>query len=272
MSSGFELYNGNQDFRILDGTRTVLTTEGMLINLLPPEEDIDLTFSVIFPDFSKDYLYNWQHIFGYTSLGNSVGYDSACQVQLTIPEQSFEDEINLMAAPTSSDIFVGSITMNRTSAPSHTWNGLPINPLQKMGSLTPFISGSVLAEAAIGMARAFSIYVSGGFLKLHRDQSVSTAPGGWGGYGTTYDWVNPADGGGGENVFGSNPGIPVLLTATNDVAAYQVSPANSPVGTVPSDTRTRRGGPNACAIPNPASFNYGSTYSVNLKGAFGRRS
>lgn len=269
--SGFELYNSNQDIRVTDGGRTVLTTEGTLINLLPPAYDISLTFNVVFPDFTKDYLYNWRHLFSYTSLGNMVGYDSACVTQLTIPEQAFADEVDLVAAPTSSDIFVGSIVLSRTASPSHTWNGGAIDPLQLMGAKIPFVSGSLMVEAEFGMSRAFSLYVAGGFLKLHRQQSVSTPPGGWGAFGNNYNWLSPANSGGGENVYGSHPGIPVLAIDARDVASFTESPANNP-GRPLYDDRTRRGGPNACTIPNPASYNYGSTYQVTLTGAFGRRS
>jgi hypothetical protein len=268
---GFELYNGNQDFRVLDGARTVLTTQGTLINLLPPAYDVGLTFNIVFPDFSKDYLYGWKHRFDYTSLGNAVGYDSFCNTQLTIPAQNFVDEINLIAAPTSSDIFVGSIVLNRISAPSHTWAGTSIDPLQPMGVKIPFVSGSVLTEAEFGMVRAFSIYVSGGQLKLHRQQSVSTPPEGWGLFGQQYNWNAPSSGGGGENVNGGAAGIPVLQVDTQNVESTSVSPATSTFAPI-YDQRTRRGFANACAIPNPANYNYGSTYQAILTGAFGRRS
>lgn len=268
---GFELYNDNQDIRVTDGVRTVLTTEGALINLLPPAYDISLTFNVIFPDFTKDYLYKWSHLFSDTDFGDAVGYDSSCSTQLTIPQQSFVDEVNLMAAPASSDIFVGAIVLNRIAAPSHTWNGGAIDALQPMGVKIPFVSGSMLVEAELGMARALSIYVSDGQLKLHHQQSVCAAPGGWGFFGTAYDWVGGGAGGGGENVYGSQPGIPVLPFDVRNVDSFTRSPRQSPTNPL-FDDRTRRGGANACSIPNPASFNFASTYQATLTGAFGRRS
>lgn len=266
---GFELYNGNQDFRILDGARTVLTTEGKLINLLPSSSDINLTFNVDFPDFTKDYQYNYRHSYD-GPLGGLVNYTSGAVTQLTIPPQDFADEANLVAAPTSSDIFVGAIVMSRTASPSHSWGGSSIDPLQPAGVRIPFISGSVLAEAEFGMARAFSIYVAGGQLKLHRQQSVSVAPGGWGGYGEVFNFTLPGrqTSGGGENSYGSVAGIPVA--------------PGSIVGPLPNvefgfpyparDQRAMQGGPNSAPLPNPAAYNYSSTYQVNLTGAFGRRS
>lgn len=269
---GFQLYNGGQDFRIIDGTRTVLTTEGMLVNLLPPSEDINLSFNVVFPDFTKDYLYAYSHLFSYSL--STVGYDSACQTQLTIPQQSFADEVNLMIAPASSDIFVGSIVMNRIAGPSNSWGGSSIDPLQPQNVKIPFVSGSLLVEAEFGMSRAFSIYVSGGQLKLHRQQSVSTAPGGWDAPGTffgeSYSFNGSVlTGGGGGNYYGSQPGIPVVALPVVNVPSFTV-PDN--ITAPPRDTRTAPGGANACPIPNPASYNFGSTYAVTLAGAFGRRS
>lgn len=268
--SGFEIFDGDTKMRITEGARTVLTTDGTLINLL--SDTISLPFNIVFPDFTKNYLYNWQHVFSYTSLGDSVGYDSGCVVQLTAPKQDFAQETNLVAVPSGADIFIGEITLNRTDAPSHTWNAATIVPLQPMGSPIPLVSGSLLMEAAFGMVRACSVYVSGGQLKLHRQQSVSTPPGGWGAYGNSYNWAAPSSGSGGENVNGGSQGIPILQTATGNVDSYVVSPASNPVGTVPYDERTRRGGPNACPLPNFASYNYGSTYAATLVGSFGRRS
>lgn len=268
--SGFELFDGDTKMRVTYGARTVLTTDGTLINLLPPSEDISETFNIVFPDFSKDYVYNWRHLFSYSSLGGQVAYNSACATALSTPPQSFAQETVIRAAPSGTDFFVGQITINRTVAPSHTWNAATIQPLQPMGVSIPFVSGSLLIEAVFGMARAFSIYVSGGQLRLHRQQSVSTPPGGWGIYGTQFNTFNPQNGGGGENVNGGNAGIPVLQVDSRSNVA-NVIPFN--IATNPAyDQRSRRGGPNACTIPNPSNYNYGSTYQATLTGSFGRRS
>src|SRR5690606_3521006 len=116
---GFELFDGDTKMRVTEGARTVFTTDGTLINLLP--DIVSLTFDIVFPDFTKNYLYNWQHVFSYTSLGNSVGYDSSCNTQLTVPKQDFSQETNLAAVPAGADIFIGSISLTRTTAPTHTW-------------------------------------------------------------------------------------------------------------------------------------------------------
>lgn len=266
MSGSFAIEAGQIVIR--NGDRVVATTDGTLVNLLPAESDYQDTINVVFPDFTKDYLYTYSHVFDYTSLGNSVAFDSACVTHQTVRPQEWSDTTVLAAAPAGADIFVAMVRINRTVAPTHSWGGSAISPLVKAGEWLPF-TGSVLVEAELGMARAFSLYLDGGNLVLHRQQSVSTAPGGFGSWGTTYNWVAPADGGGGENLYGSGPGIPVVQIDLQNVAPDIRSPANNP--TLPTrDMRTYPGGPNACSTS--ISTNFSSTYSVEIVGKFGRRS
>lgn len=269
--SGFELFDGDTKMKITLGSRTVMTTDGTLINLLPPSQDVNITFSVSFPDFSKDYVYNWQHFFSYG--GGNVAYNSACAVAVTIPAQEWAQETNILAAPSGADIFVGRLSAIRTVAPTHGWNGEDLTPLQPMGVVIPFISGSLLMEAKLGMARAMSIYVAGGQLKLHRQQSVSTPPGGWGLYGDQYNAISPNSGSGGENVNGGAQGLPVLQTATKTLTSYTRSGG---IGAPSYDERARRtasvSGHDPCPLPNLSVYSYATAYSVTLTGAFGRRS
>lgn len=269
--SGFELFDGDTKMRVTYGPRTVLTTDGTLINLLPPSQDVNTTVSAVFPDFSKNYLYNWRHSFSYG--GGNVAYNSGCAVSLTIPPQQWSEETNIVAAPSGADIFVGRLTLTRTAAPNSQWNGENLDPLQPMGVSIPFISGSLLMEAKLGMARALSVYVSGGQLKLHRQQSVSTPPGGWGTYGNSYNSISPNSGSGGENVNGGVQGIPVLQTSSKVLSAYT---RDGGIGAPSYDERARLGasvvGHDPCPLPNYSSYNYASTYQVTISGAFGRRS
>lgn len=272
---GFELFNGDTEMRIVDGARTVFTTEGVLINLLPDEDQISLSFNVVMPNFTLDFLYNWQHRFDYNSTAGLVGQDSACSSAVTAPPQEYSVETDLADAPIGADIFVGHILLNRTTAPTHTWNAATINPLQPMNVQIPFVSGSLLLEAQVGMARAMSIYVVPnsnpslpGKLKLHRQQSVSTPPGGWGVYGTSYEPFPPSSGSGGENVFGSQAGIPIHVLNTVNVGSKTYDYLDGP----PYDQETRYGvGPYQCSV-DTSGFNYSSTYSTQLVGSFGRRS
>ncbi|WP_449395596.1 hypothetical protein [Devosia riboflavina] len=269
--SGFELFDGDTKMRITNGSRTVFTTDGTLINLLPPAYDLNTTLTVAFPDIVKDFQYNWRHGFDYTALGDRVAFDSFCVCNLTARPQEYEVESTIVAAPPGADIFVGRLSLARTLAPTHSWNGVAIQPKQPMGVHIPFVSGSLLIEAEVGIARAFSIFVSGGNLRLNIEQSVCTAPGGWGLYGTAFHHIsNPNDGGGGENVYGAAPGIPIIQVSTVNVAAVSM---DADLFSWNWDQRTRYGvGANQCPLPNYASYNYSSTYQVNLTGSFGRRS
>lgn len=259
--------------RITYGPRTVLTTDGTIINLLPPSYDLNTTFNIVFPDIRKGWSYNWRHSYSYTSLGNQVGYSSRCNSFLTALPQEYSDETTVAAAPSGSDIFIGRITLTRTGAPSHTWNGQVIQPLQPVGQIIPFVSGSLLTEAVFGMSRAFSLYVSGGSLRLHRQQSVGPPPGGWGMYGTSFNYLSPANGSGGENVNQGEDGLPILEVSANQSADYQ---QQSQLFSDPYSQRSRLGytgfGAATCTIPNLSNYNYSSTYQATLTGSFGRRS
>lgn len=269
--SGFELFDDETKMRITLGSRTVFTTDGTLINLLPPAFDISVTTPISFPDILKDFHYNWRHGFDYTSGGGGlVAFDSACFCNLTALPQEFQNQADIATAPVGADIFVGKLILTRTHAPSHTWNGVAIQPKQPQGLQIPFVSGSLLLEAEVGLTRACSIFVSGGLLKLNWQQSVSTPPGGWVLYGSAFNWLAPADGGGGENVFGSAAGLPILQVSTVNVPA--VSEA-ADLFNRRWDQRTRYGvGANQCPLPSYGSYDYGSTYQITVTGSFGRRS
>lgn len=273
--NGFEIEDGQIVIR--NGSRVVATTEGTLVNLLPSAYDYTNTINVVFPDFTKDYAYNWQWINDYNASGDpEVAMDNFCSTQQTIPAQSFSDTTTLATAPSGADIFVAMVRLTRTASPSHSWAGSAITPLPPTGVWLPF-SGSVLVEAEIGMARAFSLYIADGTtaapgtpgaLTLHRQQSVGTPPGGWGSYGNPgFNWIVPVDGNGGEWVYGSAPGIPVVtIDAQNSDSTIYPVDFMSPQ----FKTNHRRGGANACSTS--LSTNFGSTYSVEIVGKFGRRS
>lgn len=266
MSDGFSIIDG-QIVIEKDG-RIVSTTEGTLVNLLPAAYDFEDTVSVVFPDFTKDYAYNWQWLNDHNSLAEQVAMDNSCSSAISVPAQEWSSETDLADIPDGADIVVGLVRINRTVAPSHSWGGNTIEMVQPSNVWIPF-SGSLLMEAEVGMARAFSLYQSGGKLKLHRQQSVSVAPGGWGSYGNAgFVAIAPSDGNGGEWVYGSAPGIPVVTIETRDSAATIYGDG---VGQQPDYKEThRRGGSAACSTS--LSTNFSSTYSVEVVAKFGRRS
>ena len=256
--SGFSVESGK--IVITNGSRTVQTTDGTMINLLPSEYDVDTSATVAFPDFTKDYGYNWW--FTVQSGGGSMwGLDEGCTTVLTIPPQEYQNETILQEVPDGVDFFLARIRLARTVDPTAVWAGSSVTPLPIMGEWMPF-SGSVLMEAEIGMARAMSIYISGGNLVLHKQQSVSTAAGGYGTYGSAAEGFGARTGG--EWVVGSANGIPVLVLDQRDT-----SPTISP-NSFPSQ-QYRRGNGNACGLSS-SGIAYASTYTVEIQGAFGRRS
>ena len=266
MSDGFSIIDG-QIVIEKDG-RIVSTTEGTLVNLLPDTYDFEDTISVVFPDFTKDYAYNWQWLNDYNSFASQVAMDNSCSSAISVPAQEWSSETDVADIPSGVDFVFGLVRINRTVAPSHSWGGNTIDMVQPSNVWIPF-SGSLLMEAEVGMARAFSLYQSGGKLKLHRQQSVSVPPGGWGSYGNAgFSAIFPSDGNGGEWVYGSAPGIPVVAIETRDSAGTIYG---SGVGQQPDYKTTHRiGGSDACSTS--LSTNFSSTYSVEVVAKFGRRS
>jgi hypothetical protein len=266
MSDGFSIIDG-QIVIEKDG-RIVSTTEGTLVNLLPEADGFEDTVSVTFPDFTKDYAYNWQWLNDYNSFASQVAMDNSCSTAISVPAQEWSSETDLADIPAGADFVFGKVRINRTTAPSHSWGGNTIEMVQPSNVWIPF-SGSLLMEAEVGMARAFSLYQSGGKLKLHRQQSVSVPPGGWGTYGDLgFNAIAPADGNGGEWVYGTSPGIPVVAIETRDSAGTTYP---SGIGAQPNYKEThRRGGADACSTT--LSTNFSSTYSVEVVARFGRRS
>ena len=263
--SGFSVESG--EIVITNGSRTVQTTDGTMVNLLPGAYDVNTSATLAFPDFTKDYGYNWW--FTVQSGGGSMwGLDEGCTTVLTIPAQEYQTETVLQAVPAGMDFFLARIRLTQTVAPTAAWAGSAVTPLPITGQWMPF-SGSVLMEAEIGMARAMSIYIKpnanpalAGELVLHKQQSVSTPPGGFGAYGSSPTGFGARTGG--EWVVGSTGGIPVLVLDQRDTAPV-ISPNSFP------SQQYRIGNVNACGLSS-FGIGYASTYTVEIQGAFGRRS
>lgn len=272
MSKGVEFDPVARTLKFVDGEREVISNAGKLVNFLPAEHNYVATINVAFPDFTKDYLYNWNWLndFFFSPLGDDkLAQDNACTTHITVVPQEWSQETVLAPAPPGADFFAASVRINRTAAPSHSWGGSPISVLPVVNAWIPF-SGSVLVEAEIGMARAFSLYLSGGNLMLHRQQSVGVPPGGWGVYGDPQGWGSGGDGvtSGGENVYGTSQGIPVVQRDIRNSPPDIYEPPGFFTPAVKSNHR--RGGAAACATSDIT--NFASTYQVEVIGRFGRRS
>lgn len=272
MSKGFIFDPDAKRISFVNGPRTVASTDGTLINLLPAADGYSATISVVFPDFLKNYMYNHWWLSDHNQQFDVYGMDEGCKTAITVRPQEWSDTTVLAAAPAGADFFAARVRLNRVNTPT-TWNGGAVNVLPKVNQWLPF-TGSVLVEAEVGMARAFSIYIVPnaneelpGQLILHRQQSVSTPAGGYGAYGASSP---PAvgDATGGTVTHGGAAGIPVYTRQVFNRPSY----VEEPVGPFPPGTPSGcvQGGPFGCAVSDVT--NYSSTYSVEINGQFGRRS
>jgi hypothetical protein len=272
MSGSFEVADGR--FTIINGARTVTSTDGTLVNLLPAQYDISETVAWSFPDFTKDYRWQWSWLQNYSSAFPSASrysLDNSCVTEVTVIPQEWSAVSDIVTVPDGADIFVGLVRLTRTAAPAFSWGGSTLDVLTKTGVWIPMALGSMLLEAEYSMGRACSLIIEEDVdgdkqLRLHRQQSVGAAPGGFGTYGETLtDYTSNHDGG--ENAFGSVPGLPV----------YQIQARNSTptAGEFPGIKETHRKGfagfgASPCSTADPT--NYSSSYKLEVTGAFGRRS
>lgn len=274
MSKGIAVVDN--EFQILNGTRVVFTTEGTLVELLPTlEEFSDKT--VDFPEPPKDYIYAWR---GKDDRGfnpapdvpDSHAQNNTAQIYFTRTPQEYESSQTLMVAPDGADIFFGFVRVSRTTAPTHTWYGQTIGPLQKESQWIPWI-GSGIMEAACGLTRIMHLVIEGGNLVLVTEQSVGPACGGaeheWGDYPASSIFTTTGDNEGGNFVVNTTAGF-VVWTSTS--SPYRKS-SNRVIDTDgnPADFTTHQiGGSDPVTTTDPTA--YRSVYSVDVKGYFGRRS
>lgn len=265
MSGSFDILGG--EITIKSGSRTTFTTEGTLVNLLPSSFNYVDTVSVEFPQVLKTKLY--RHNWSIASVGfdNDWGMGSAGQAWIGARPQEYSNVTVLESAPAGVDFVQVFLRLSRTKAPTHTWSGLPIEVMPILGQYIPF-SGSTMLETGLGFARAASIYLSGGNLVLHKQQSVMKVPAGFGSvaggtlsnrYGT--DWYgNP------------NQGLPVWIGGAGSQTADQKFIKAGPGG--PSTSLRLRtadfGGPNQAVITDAT--DYRSTWEFDIIAKYGRRS
>lgn len=252
--------------------RTVATTDGTLVCLLPTVEEFTKTLT--FADPAKDIAYAYN-----ARLENAFVLPATTNVRITEMCQSFFTRLptestvsqDVADAPAGADIFVGLVKLTRTTAPSHTWFDQTVNPLLKTGEWLPW-NGSGLLEAAVGLARAMHLTIEDGKLRLKAQQSVMGMAGGyytqpsinWGAANTT---VNRP-----EIRYTTTRGMPVWTSTSSPYRKTAIdtgSPSTNPAGDpAPTDLRfTDAGG---CSKTDPT--DYQSIYTVDIKGRFGRRS
>lgn len=260
--SGLAISNGVAE--ITYGARRVATTNGTLVCLLPTRQTFNRT--VTFPDFAKDYYYHWEFDERYRSGDGSYAIGNSAQAFITAKPQEYSSKQTLMAIPAGADFFLGQVVIQRTGAPANTWMGGAINCLAQQGVWMPW-RGSCVVEQMINMTRAIHVSIEGASLVLELEQSVGPAPGGYGSYGDSSP-ASVANKTGHTETYGSVAGMPVW-TSTSAPYRSEDSATGSDWHTI-NWKSTQLGNTKSASVSDPT--NYASTYSLNIRGRFGRRS
>ena len=264
MTDGFFVEGGK--ITINKGARTVATSDGTLVNLLG-SPSINTTFDVAFPDFPKGKAYWWQFVSDYNDFASQYGWISEGRCQFTRTPQEWSQPSIIGVVPAGADLFKSRIRISRTGAPTHTWVSQSIDVLPKENVWMPF-NGSCLVEAELGMARAFSIYISGSDLVLHRQQTMGPPSGGFGSAGNASPGLMVDTAGQEWSARGGAEGMSVW--SDNNSPYYKYSSGTSPSLPLGTYDNHKWSGSDPCSETDPT--NYASTYSVDLIGQFGRRS
>jgi hypothetical protein len=268
-----------------DGDRAALVAPGgTLIGLLPTEFTLT-DQDAVFPDATKDRMFVHQWSLQYAAENWYATETGLCLVTALPQEWSLTTVLG--DAPDGTDIFTAQVRLTQTVAPSHNWLGIPIAKLVPEGVWIS-LTGSLSLEANFGMCRAMSIYIDNDpmsatyrKLVLFQQQSVATAPGGYGLHGGTPGGEPGAVGSppapgqnfqtGGETLYNSAPGWPVYQ-GPNSAPQYKNRGAPADTGPFSADVSQlyRKSGSQPPSISDPT--NYSSTWSFDLRGQFGRRS
>ena len=245
----------------INDTRTVTTTDGTLVCILPTVQSFTPTMTL--PDVSKDICYLWTTSL-YSAGGGPLQEGETCCCMITALPQEYSSDTTLMAVPSGADFFIGRVKISRTTAPATTWMGrtLGVLPVQSQWMSIPG-SFSALVESEINLSRGMHIFISGGNLILRVEQSVGPAPGGYGDFPGVSDGLNYNHDG--SLTYVTTAGTPVY---TRHEKAYGYGGSPGSIFSLP-DTYKRTGS-------SPCSSNdihsYQSIYSVEIEGRFGRRS
>jgi hypothetical protein len=275
MTKGMIFDPDDERLTIINGSRTVATSDGTLVNLLTT--GISLTGqTATFPDFNKSDAYVW------TTSTKNVPFSSpdkwqhgeSCVVFITALPQEYSAVTALASVPDGADFFVGQVKLTRSTAPASTWMGRTIAMLPKSGQWLPIPGAfSALMEADVGMARALHFYIddnpaSGTYRKLvmQVQQSVGPAIGGYGSFGSVVAPTGGSANGGAVTAGGAGQGIPIAVRA--GAKSYGYEPAGG--DTTQFAIAYSESGGSPCARGDTTS--YSDIYTFDLKGRFGRRS
>lgn len=278
--SGFEI-DGNK-IVIRYGDREVATTDGTLLQFLTNEQVF--SGSITFPNVTKTRIYLWYALVARFVGDNFTVIDQAQNI-VGAPPQEYSNTTILAPAVSGADIFIGRIQLSRTTSPSHTWLGQPLSTVVPTNVQISLNSAStLLVEMAPGISRALTIDVEGGNLVAKIQQSVGPPSGNFGRQGNWSGSMIPPNSTSdstrrkSENVSASgSPSLPIWWNESTGWQRQQnASGTIGPGGVLAAITlaeRTQWSGPDRDTfVPYSDPTNYTSTYSITVRGRFGRRS
>ena len=264
-----------------NGARRALAAANVMISLLPTVRSFTGR-TVTFPDPPKGNLYLWgaSARLSFSTLGKRESASS----YVTAKPQEYSFVQVLADAPEGADFFIGHLTLNRTSSPSHTWRSATLAVLPAANQWLP-ISGafSALMEAEVGLSRAMHVYIddiplSPTYRKLVLETEQSVGPPS-GGYTVQQNAASPTSWrsavqavNGADNADVAENGIPILFLGG---ASYGPENSTFTDTTIPASalpTRLRHNGSHPSKPTRVDPTDYQSVYSVDLRGRFGRRS
>ena len=261
MTKGIE-FDGSR-IQIWNEARVVATTDGTLVNFLTTEEVY--SFNAAYPDVPKAEVYFWSWVSSYSSGAGEYGWGCTGIAAVGARPQEWSNTLVLGAAPAGADIFLGRAKLTRSVNPSHNWVNQPLVAPPFNDVWVP-INGSMMLEEAWGFGRALSVYISGGNLVCFLQQTVGPAPGGFRSWGASSPQALSFSQGG-EN-YSANPGIPVYSPTT--APGRKVSSGTTDNTFWIDFTKHHRDATDRATYSDPT--NYASTYAVEVRGRFGRRS
>lgn len=278
MSNYLDLSPGG-DINMVNAGRTVLTTAGRFVTGLPSSYDYVGSLALTFPDFTKSWAYNWRWSVvdnGPSGSGRAYNRGNKAAAWITAPKQDWSLTTVIAAAPsTLINLMALKVRVNRTTAPTKTWNGDTVGIRPLVNTYIP-LTGTILLEARPGFARAVSFYIdpSTHNFVAFQQQSVSVEPGGYNhAFGdTTTGGTGPAgnvkSGGQWTTGTGVNPGFLAytdvgMQTQDND----SVTTASTPIQ--PGfQTTCLIGGTHEASHADTT--NYKSVYNFDIIGKYAR--
>jgi hypothetical protein len=249
----------------------VASTDGTLVCLLSTVHSFAGKV-VTFPDFQKDKWYNWWYTTAWQPFAppnGRIDLMEDCRIIVTAIEQEYDEVAQtLMPVPDGADYMMARVKINRTTAPATTWMGNTLQVLPVQDKWIPLNNGgSLLMEAAVGMARAMHLEMKDGNLVLSAQQSV--------GQTALNDWVAHGDAwptgfnsrNGGVNGYVTAKGLPIFDPNTATSRKHREDSANWPTSV---NRALNQGGTQECTYADVSQ--YQSVYSVDVDVQFGRRS